>query len=50
MALAKIEVLVLDDWALQPLEHYGRKDLLEIMDDRAEKRPTLITAQLPIEH
>jgi DNA replication protein DnaC len=26
MALAKIEVLVLDDWALQPLEPYGRED------------------------
>jgi len=50
MALAKIEVLVLDDWALQPLEPYGREDLLEIMDDRAEKHATVITAQLPIEH
>jgi DNA replication protein DnaC len=50
MALAKIEVLVLDDWALQPLEPYGREDLLEIMDDRAERHATIITAQLPIEH
>lgn len=50
MALAKIDVLVLDDWALQPLEPYGREDLLEIMDDRAEKHATVITAQLPIEH
>ena len=50
MALAKIEVLVLDDWALQPLEPYGREDLLEIMDDRTERHPTIITAQLPIEH
>ena len=50
LALAKIEVLVLDDWALQPLEPYGREDLLEIMDDRAERHATIITAQLPIEH
>jgi DNA replication protein DnaC len=50
LALAKIEVLVLDDWALQPLEPYGRDDLLEIMDDRAERHATLITAQLPVEH
>jgi DNA replication protein DnaC len=50
MALAKIDVLVLDDWALQPLEPYGREDLLEIMDDRAEKHATVITAQLPVEH
>jgi DNA replication protein DnaC len=50
IALAKLDVLVLDDWALQPLEAYGREDLLEIIDDRAERRATLITAQLPIEH
>lgn len=52
LALAKIEVLVLDDWALQTLEPYGREDLLEIMDDRAERHATVITitAQLPIEH
>jgi hypothetical protein len=25
MALAKVDVLVLDDWALQPLESYGRE-------------------------
>jgi DNA replication protein DnaC len=50
IALAKIEVLVLDDWAQQPLEPYGREDVLEIMDDRAERHATIITAQLPIEH
>jgi DNA replication protein DnaC len=50
IALAKLDVLVLDDWALQPLEAYGREDLLEIIDDRAERRSTIITAQLPIEH
>ena len=50
LALAKIEVLVLDDWALQPLEPYGRKDLLEMLDDRTERHATVITAQLPVEH
>lgn len=50
IALAKLDVLVLDDWALQPLETYGRDDLLELIDDRAERRATVITAQLPIEH
>lgn len=47
---APVRALVLDDWALQPLEPYGREDLLEIMDDRAERHATVITAQLPIEH
>ena len=50
LALAKIDVLLLDDWALQPLEKYGRDDLLELIDDRAERRATIITAQLPTEH
>lgn len=50
IALAKLDVLLLDYWALQPLEKYGRDDRLEVMDDRAERRATIITAQLPIEH
>jgi DNA replication protein DnaC len=50
IALAKLDMLLLDDWALQPLEKYGRDDLLELIDDRAERRATIITAQLPTEH
>jgi DNA replication protein DnaC len=50
IALAKLDVLVLDDWALQPLEPHGRDDLLELIDDRAERRATVLTAQLPVEH
>jgi DNA replication protein DnaC len=50
LALAKLDCLVLDDLALQPLEPYGREDLLELIDDRADRRATVITAQLPVEH
>jgi DNA replication protein DnaC len=50
LALAKTELLVLDDLALQPLEAYGREDLLEVIDDRSERCATIVTAQLPIEH
>lgn len=50
LALAKLDALILDDFALQPLELHGRDDLLEIIDDRAERRATVVTAQLPIEH
>lgn len=39
-----------DDWALQALDAYGREDLLEIIDDRAEQRATIIAAQLPPDH
>jgi DNA replication protein DnaC len=49
-AIAKVDVLALDDWGLQALDAYGREDLLEIIDDRAEQRGTIIAAQLPTEH
>ena len=48
--LAKVDVLVLDDWALAPLEEGARHDLLEVIDDRAGSRSTILTSQLPIEH
>jgi DNA replication protein DnaC len=50
--LARTEVLILDDWALAPLEPAARADLLEIIDDRAgtRSRATILTTQLPVEH
>lgn len=48
--LARIEVLILDDWAMTPLDPATRADLLEIIDDRAAHKATLITTQLPVEH
>lgn len=48
--LAKTDVLLLDDWALSPLDSSARADLLEILDDRVGIRSTLITSQLPPEH
>ena len=48
--LAKIDVLVLDDWGTGAIDAATRADLLEIIDDRAAQRATLITHQLPIEH
>ena len=41
---------MLDDWALAPLEEGSRHDLLEVIDDRAGSRSTILTSQLPIEH
>lgn len=49
-ALARTDVLVLDDWVLAPLEPAVRADLLEILDDRAGSRATIVTSQLPVEH
>jgi DNA replication protein DnaC len=47
--LAKVELLVLDDFGLAPLTESTRRDLLEILDDRYDKQSTLITSQLPVE-
>ena len=48
--LAKTDVLLLDDWGMAGLDNQARADLLEIIDDRAASKATIITSQLPIEH
>jgi DNA replication protein DnaC len=46
--LAKLDVLILDDWGLTTLTADQRRDLLEILEDRHDLRSTLVTSQLPI--
>src|ERR687884_230705 len=48
--LAKLGVLVLDDFLLTPPNVVEAKDLLEVIDDRSQVRPTLVVSQLPVEH
>jgi DNA replication protein DnaC len=48
--LARIDVLLLDDWGMGASDGATRSDLLEIIDDRAASKATIITSQLPIEH
>ena len=48
--LAKTDVLLLDDCGMAGLDNQARADLLEIIDDRAASKATIITSQLPIEH
>ena len=48
--LAKVDVLILDDWALAPLNDQQRRDVLEILEDRHGTRSTVVTSQLPIEN
>lgn len=45
--LAKIQLLILDDWGLEALTAAQRNDLMEIMDDRHGSTSTLIISQLP---
>lgn len=48
--IAKIDLLILDDWGLSQPDSDQRKDLLEILDDRYQNKSTLITSQLPVSH
>jgi len=48
-SLARVQLLILDDWGLAPLAAEHRRDLLEIMDDRHGRAATIVTSQLPIE-
>ena len=50
LQLARTDVLLLDDWGMTGLDSQTRADLLEIIDDRAGNKATIITSQLPIEH
>jgi DNA replication protein DnaC len=45
--LARMDVLLLDDWALAPPLEQERRDLLEILEDRGGTRSTIVTSQLP---
>lgn len=48
--LARVELLILDDFGLKPLTQSERHDLLEVIEDRHGVRSTLLTSQLPIRH
>jgi DNA replication protein DnaC len=45
--LARLDVLLIDDWGLAPVQDPERPDLLEILEDRYATRSTIITSQLP---
>ncbi len=49
-SLARVQVLILDDWGITPLTAEQRRDLLEIVDDRHGRASTIVTSQLPVAH
>lgn len=49
-SLARVQVLILDDWGITPLTAEQRRDLLEIVDDRHGRASTVVTSQLPVAH
>ncbi|NJN05505.1 MAG: ATP-binding protein [Rhodobacteraceae bacterium] len=47
--LARVELLVIDDFGVAPLADQTVRDLLEVLDDRYDRASTLITSQLPLD-
>ena len=47
---SRIDILIVDDWAMAPLADSERRDFLEICDDRYSIRSTVLTSQVPISH
>lgn len=47
--LARVDVLVIDDWGLTPLGDMERRHLLEVLDDRYECRSTILTSQFIVD-
>jgi DNA replication protein DnaC len=46
--LARVDVLVVDDWAMAPLSENERREVWEICEDRYQARSTVLTSQLPV--
>lgn len=49
-AFEKTDLIILDDWGTATLTDEQRRDLFEILEDRYDRRSTLIAAQLPVKH
>src|SRR5260370_26517717 len=45
---SRIDVLVIDDWAMAPLAEAERRDFWEICEDRYQTRSPILTSQLPV--
>jgi DNA replication protein DnaC len=50
LKLSRIDILLLDDFAMAPFKDSERRDFLEICDDRYQRRSLLLTSQVPIAH
>ena len=43
------QLLILDDWGLEPLDGSARRDLYEILEERYGRRSTILTSQIPVD-
>lgn len=48
--LSRIDILVIDDFAMAPLKDGERRDFLELCDERYQRRSMILTSQVPIAH
>ena len=46
--IEKQDLLIIDDFGIQPFDHQSRLSLLEVIEDRHGKRSTIFTSQVPI--
>ncbi len=49
-SLAKIDLLIIDDWGLSRLNEMERKDFLEIIEERHDLKSTIVTSQIPVKN
>ena len=47
--LARMDLLVIDDWGMYPIEQESARDLFEILEDRTGRASTIIVSQVPID-
>jgi DNA replication protein DnaC len=47
--LAKVDLLILDDWAMTDLTAQQRRDVMEIVDDRYDRRSIILATQVPVD-
>jgi DNA replication protein DnaC len=48
-SLNGVQLLILDDWGLDPLDGGARRDLYEILEERYGRRSTILTSQIPVD-
>ena len=46
--LAKVDLLILDDWMMSELTAAQRRDLMEIVDDRHDRGSIILATQIPL--
>ncbi|HXH73924.1 MAG TPA: IS21-like element helper ATPase IstB, partial [Bacteriovoracaceae bacterium] len=47
-AFAKVDLLIIDDWGLTKLNAREERELLEVMEDRYERKSTIFSSQVPV--